>query len=303
MPNHFAALPPSTEMAPICAAVRSIIQDLHDNGKRTYGEISKAATDLLSRPPLPAAAIKVFLEKETTRVNANNRAVPILYDYIRSGFQNFPASTRDRVLQHWSTLVPGGANGTGTLSVENEVERSLGVLFKTWLKLSDQEINKLSAKMFGEFSGDYVLLRKSVRDPNVVVKSRLRIDRAHGRDAVPKVRHYHHDRLGVERLSTGVFLPLVSNVYGILEVENGEGLEIIALRNPIQWAFQKMMGFLISMNMDRNILSARVFIERDCTSWNRLSPRFTVDDIKDDAKMLDKLQLLDEGTSNTIPDI
>jgi hypothetical protein len=303
MPNHFDALPSDTDLQAICAAVRDIVRDLHQTAKRTYPEISKAATDLLARPALQPSAIKVFLEKETTRINSNNRALPILYDYIRSGFHNFPASTREKALQHWSTLVPDSASGPAALAVESEKERSLGLMFKNWLNVTDHEINKLSAKMFGDFSGDYVLLRKSVVDPNMVVKSRLRIDRAHGRDALPKARHFHHDRQNIERVSTGVFLPLVSNVYGILEVENGEGLEFIALRNPIQWNFQKMMGFMTSMNMDRNILSARIFIERDGTLWDGIGPRFTREEVKENEYISNKFSLLDEGKSLTIPDI
>jgi hypothetical protein len=209
-----------------------------------------------------------------------------------------------KVLQHWPTLVPEGNGELGDdLSIENEVERSLGLMFKNWLKVSDHAVNKLSAKMFGDFSGDYVLLRKSVVDPDVVVKSRLRIDRASGRHPLPRVRHFHHDRQAVERVSTGVLIPMVSNVYAILEVEYGEGLEFIALRNPIQWRFHKMMGFMTSMNMDRNILSARICIERDGRMWDGVSPRFTRDGMKDNKYITERLALLDEGTSLGILDV
>lgn len=303
MPDHFAALPADADMQAICGAVRDIISDLYRNGKLTYGDISKAATDLLSRQPLQASAVKVFLEKDSTRVNANNRALPILYDYIRSNYHNFPTSTREKALHYWPTLVPDGFRGPDAVSIESERERSLGMMFKDWLNVTDHEVNKLSAKMFGDFSGDYVLLRKSVVDPDMIVKSRLRIDRASGRSVLPRVRHYHHDRQLVERVSVGVALPLISNVYAILEVENGEGMEFIALRNPIQWKFQKMMGFMTSMNMDRNILSARIFIERDGNLWDGIGPRFTREGVQDNEHITSRLSLLDEGTALTIPDI
>jgi hypothetical protein len=302
MPNHFSGLPRTADKQAIYAAVREIIWDLHHTAKQTYPEISKAATTLLARPALKPSTIKVLLEKQSTRVNINNQALPVLYDYIRSGFQDFPASARAKVLQHWTTLVPDGADEPGASSIESEIERSLGTIFKSWLKISDQEINKLSAKMFGDFSGDYVLLRKSAREANLIVKSTLKIDRARGRSVLPKVRHTHIDRQGIVRTSTGILLPIVSNVYGVLEVENGEGLEYIALRNPLQWNFNKMMGFLISMNMERIILSARVFIERDGSMWDGLGSRFSVDDIIGNEYIADKLRLLDIGTALTIPD-
>jgi hypothetical protein len=100
-----------------------------------------------------------------------------------------------------------------------------------------------------------------------------------------------------------VLIPMVSNVYAILDVEYGEGLEFIALRNPIQWHFHKMMGFMTSMNMDRNILSARIFIERDGEIWDGVSPRFTREGMKDNKYIMDRLTLLDEGKALGIPDI
>jgi len=308
VPEHFKALPKSVNKQEICVAVQTIIGHLHSHGNKTYLEISQAAAALLVRPPLEAATIKVFLEKKTGKANSNNRALPVLYDYIRSGYQDFPDATKQLALQLWSVLVPEKISESepmapGAMSVAVETERLLGVMFKKWLKLSDREVDKLSAKMFGDFSGDYILVRKSVVDPAIFVKSRLRIDRANGQHAVLRVRHFHVDRQNVERVSSGVLLPLVSNIYGILEVENGEGLEFLALRNPVNWAFQKLMGFMISMNMDRSVLCARIFIEREGISWDGIGSRFKEEDVKDRPHILSRLSLVDAEKSRTIPDV
>jgi len=304
LPIHFSSLPPTADKQKIFCAVRKIIHHLHHNENFAYADIAQRASELLSRPQMKASLIKNFLDKkDTTRINVNNVALPMLYDYIRSGFQKFPTSTHDLVLEHWSTLVPDNNEGVSSYFLESEMERSLGVILKSWLKISDDEIKKQSAKMFGDFSGNYVLLRKSALYPDVIVRSVLKIDRASGRHALPRIRHLHYDRTGRQRISNGILLPMVANVYGVLKVENGEGLEFFALRNPIQWDFQKMLGFFTSMNMDRTILSSRIFIEREKSLWDGVNYRFTADDVKDRPAIVNSLQFLDKEKCLTIPDI
>jgi hypothetical protein len=86
--------------------------------------------------------------------------------------------------------------------------------------------------------------------------------------------------------------------------EDSEALEIIALRDPVQKQYVKMMGFMQSINADRKVLSARVFIEREDDVWASLKPRFrlcALDPWPERKEML--IQLLDQGTALTIPDV
>src|SRR4051794_37482566 len=99
MPTYFDSLPSETDMGAVVNAVREIIIELHENGKKTYSAISDMAFDLLARRVDPVA-IKVFLNSTSTRFNKNNSALPILYDLIRSKFQDFPDAARERAVFH-----------------------------------------------------------------------------------------------------------------------------------------------------------------------------------------------------------
>jgi hypothetical protein len=300
MPEHFSALPEEVDKQAICFAVQDIIRDLHAQPGWTLTKIAEQVTEVLSKSsPLESSAVKVFLEKKTGRINSNNNSLPALYDYIIASYHKFPATTQIKAKEHWATLIPDEVEK----SEGNGIDQSLNMIMKTWLKVGDSSIGKVSAKLFGDYTGDYILLRKSVIDPDIIVKSRLKIDRIGARNSLPRIRHYHHDRQAVERVSTGVLIPMVSNIYAVLQVEYGEGLEFLSLRNPIQWHFHKLMGFMTSMNMDRNILSARIVIERDGRIWDGVSPRFKRSDWKENKYVMERVGLLDQETSLTIPDI
>jgi hypothetical protein len=326
MPHYFDSLPSETHFDGIIAAVRDIIGVLHGTEKMTYVAISNMARRALSRTLSPTA-IKVFLSSKSARFHKDTPTLSILYDLIRTDYQSFPDAARARTVFHWNTLVPRKINDIDDDAFQNETEKSLSYLLKTWLDVDDRDLHRLSDKLFGEYVGDYVMLRKSVHSPvpihenahghvdnsvtqdsnQHIVKSLLKITHRDGIDkGFLKIRHYHHDRQGILRVSSGFFFPLSTNIYSIMKIEDGEGLELLALRNPIQKQFEKMMGFLISMNMDRNILSGRIFIERDSELWQDIPPRFKVSEINDKPQMrkiLNNLRLLEEGPALILPDI
>jgi hypothetical protein len=150
------------------------------------------------------------------------------------------------------------------------------------------------------------MLRKSVHNKDVIVKSAITIT-IDPYDHAVEVRHVHADRQGVPRLSDGIVVPVKSNFYCVMQIETGQGMEILALKEPVQDKFQRLMGFLLSFNIDRKLLSARVFLERMTKEWEEAPARFAVDALERFSPSLrdhikPKLALLDHGTAQTLSD-
>jgi len=91
-----------------------------------------------------------------------------------------------------------------------------------------------------------------------------------------------------------------------MQIENGEGLEIIAIKEPIQQNFKRMIGFLVSMNIDRKMLISHIFLERTNENWDSVPPRFNISEIQPDTLLGrvvgNRVSLLDECTSKTLRD-
>jgi hypothetical protein len=92
-----------------------------------------------------------------------------------------------------------------------------------------------------------------------------------------------------------------------MNIENGEGIEIFALKEPIQQNFFTILGFHLSMNIDRKLISSRVFLERESTKWESVPARFYLSELPTDdptySLVIQRIHLLDEVQSLTLPDI
>ncbi len=178
---------------------------------------------------------------------------------------NFPLLYEKKSLRNGRYWYPDDRRHVAT--IQAEVERAVGLRIQEWMHVSDGEVRDLAERI----TGDFVMLRKSVRNPNEVVKSRLKITRFAGGSPLLVISHLHKDRQNVDRVSKGIITRVVRNIYAVPENREGEGIEMLALRDPVQELFEKLNGFLISMNMDRKILSARVCIERNSKRWEALT--------------------------------
>lgn len=295
MTGRFDDLPKGCDLTKIASAVRSVFTIMHEDGM-TYGQIAKKVSIIR---PTTEISVKVFINsKEAGRINRNNQALVALYDYIRIELHRLPDRARAEAMKHWGTLAPMEGDEHNDLEIKREMERSLGYLFYNWLHVNPHEIRRVAEKICGR----YVMFRKSVKDPDVIVKSSLEIRCNSASVQVMEAIHSHRDRQGALRVSKGVIVPVVRNIYFILEIEKGEGLEMLAFKEPIQDSFSRMMGFVLSINMDRKILSARTFIEHASPEWESLPPRIRVKDAREHRLLSSRLLLLNESTCQTLPD-
>lgn len=289
MPEHFAKLPKTYDVAAVAAAVRDIVREIHRSGTK-YSALALAAEQLLHRKTTDNA-IRVFMTPRSTRINRSNQTLAVLYDYIVANRENFSSSVKEMISFHWKLISPS-ADTTERFQFEN----ALGAMFRNWFHVSAGETRDLSEKL----TGKYVMLRKSLHSSDLIVRSTVTVSRSAGQAEQINIVHSHMDRGGNERLSNGFVCPVIRNIYAILNVEHGEAIELIVLRNPIQREFKQMVGFLISINVDRKIISSRVSLVHHDSSWDDLGYRFRMSEVRSES--VRKLLLnLDDETSLTLP--
>lgn len=297
--------------ASVAKIVRDCIINMHgkmdaDGKKVTYAVIARlitkhAAKKFSGSATVTGDAIKTFVNRGyNQRINSNNQTLRYMHDFFTNSLNLLDDEIKAIIVDtiNWSILVGNGFEKHHDDDRQmNNAARLSARAFYSWFRFNEKE----SSRIFSKFANKYVVFRKSVENENLIIKSSLIIGLDEQKKALTAT-HIHLDRHGVVRQSTGFVMCIVRNIYIILQVEDGDGLELLALREPIQKDFVKMMGFMMSINTDRKILSARIFLERTDEIWEKINPRFKIDALNEypDRKELIKA-LLDEKTALTMP--
>ncbi len=293
MSDYYKTLPEGHDFDALAQAVIAIILDLRNH--KNVEVIAKDMARALGHTEVNAAAIRRLLSRRgQTRFNRTNKTIGALYDFIIADRGHFPPEIAQKILSYGSVLL----HAEDSDEAFADVEKSVGNSLRAWLFVSRKEIRRLGDKLVGE----YVMLRNSLHNENVIVKSSLKIERNARLDQLT-ITHRHIDSQGVERTSRGFLLPLFGNIYGVLRVERGQGLETIALREPIPEHFKKMVGFVTSIDMDRNVLTSRVCIDKVGPEWAKIGPRFKSDAYANNTYVHKMISLLDKFKARRIPRI
>lgn len=113
-------------------------------------------------------------------------------------------------------------------------------------------------------TGKYYAYRTSVQ-PNTIIKSYIEIAAVHS-GLVVEFKHYHPDRYygdlknNLARYSYGATFFVDRNIYMIGNTENGQGVDIFALRKPSSQDFRSITGYNLTTNLDGILLSARTIL-------------------------------------------
>jgi hypothetical protein len=308
MASLYRLLPAGANHIAIARICRQCIQAMSDGGL-SYPQIVEKLLAHANRdrlPPQPRitsitpASLKTFMARaDLKRINTNNLTIEVIYNFLTDEWRNLGVEISAIIMEQWDVFNPGVPT---TDAIAHDIPSALAGLFMKWNDTHDSQLRALRNKL----SGTYVMLRKSVNEPDVVVKSTIVIGHSNNHDFL-NIRHIHVDRQGVERVSEGFIAPIVKNMYGIMRIERGDGLEILAIKEPIQHNFQRLLGILLSMNIDRKILSALIFLERASDIWNSAPPRFPLSELSKYPPLREvignKYRLLDDGTCTTLSDI
>lgn len=300
------SIPENADLVKIAVACRAIIREMRKQG-RSFEAIAQEIT--LQSAPVSVSALQTFLQRdEGTRVNKANETFRAVYNYIRKSRHTQSPAVRAKITELWHLL--SGNSPESEYTDENQksfVNITTAGLFANWLHISGLEVLRVYTKLVGR----YIMLRKSIRDENLIVRSLVTIEfieneKQYGAGAL-LATHKHYDVYMRPRVSKGFLLPVVRNIYFLMNVEDGEGLEFIALKEPVQSDFKRMLGFITTMNTDRKLLSSHVCLERETENWSEFqSPRFSFDDKCPNWLANEKgeiLSLLDPKTSGVVPEI
>lgn len=263
MGSYFEKLPSEFPKWRIHEAVRDIFGAMQEDG----GDLSTAAK--LSRRihtvigvHVSADAIRFLMGQEktdTSRINKSNVTLAAIYDFIVSYYHHFSGSTKERFHARIDDLCLNSGNNYANDHHTQLTDGRFAVGTQEWVNTSHTEVNRLGRK----FQGRYALLRKSTISAGTIMRSTLDVRLVHF-ERIPyiSVGHLYHDRSGRARSSKGFFFPVVKNVYGPLQVEDHEGLEVLVIRDPVQEKPGFLVGFMLGLNGDRTVYNSSVLLER-----------------------------------------
>jgi hypothetical protein len=211
-----------------------------------------------------------------------------------------PESARTKAYEYLQILEPKGTYERLAEPVEHGLFRALAGVTRNWLHVDAFEILNLAEKV----SGEYILIRKSAEFDTIVIKSHLSITLGDQNDIIYG-KHTFFDRLDRERISSGFFIPVKDNIYGIFSVEGVEALEIFGFSVPPirSKSITQMTGLTMSIDLHRVLLSAKTLIEIDNPSWHNIPSRFSMEDepYSRDEYLKKRVEHLDKGKCASVP--
>jgi hypothetical protein len=302
---RFQDLPDDADLLAIAFGVRDVILALlkSKEGSKSVNSYEELEEDV-SRSTgsrANATAIRVFLRRvEDKRApTRNNATLAALFDYILLNKPEFTPDIKTKISALERVATSSGMRPTFVDSLANQ--------FRDWLGTSPRDVSELLEKLIGtedvvDKKVEYAVLRWSAKE-DWMIKSSLWISGGSGDLNTVTAVHRHTDRGGVVRESIGGFIPVEGNIYGILKVEEGAGLDIFTLRNPVQKQFQRMVGFLCSIDVDRNLYCANIVIEKSNENWRKVGARFCLNDLEEPQKSFvqKRIEFLNSNSTFQLP--
>ena len=118
-----------------------------------------------------------------------------------------------------------------------------------------------------------------INSNNKVKKTELVVQKKNKCENIYEFKHKDYDGVS-RRLISGPLLTMMKNTYLIGDIEEGEGIEFIALEEPISCDFDFLVGSAISLDQNRQAVSFKV-ICRPIASGKEFEPWEDILDIKD----------------------
>jgi hypothetical protein len=88
-----------------------------------------------------------------------------------------------------------------------------------------------------------------------------------------------------------------------MRIEMDAGLELLVLRDPVNHQFKRLLGFVLSMNINRKIVDGRVVVQRQGTALDDLKPRFRASDVGDEELLKGLDPYLEPDTARSVLDV
>ena len=236
--------------------VRAIISSLYKHGE--------SIESVARRAGLSDIAVRQFLKRTPVRYRASNVTVKKLRELILKEQANLKGEAAF-LFQSYAELLSAGSGSHHPDSVPSEerlradteeYHTFAGVLYRSIGKLLGVE-PLTYARTLVKMRGRYVCYRNATAK-DYIVKSSLRIDLKPGFDDVWEFVHLQRDAFQDQRSTDGPVIALSRTLYLVGDMESGQGLEIIVLKEPLPRKFSRLRGFIITMDQNREVYSARI---------------------------------------------
>jgi hypothetical protein len=115
--------------------------------------------------------------------------------------------------------------------------------------------------VYQKIDGIYLAYRWSIYRDDILV-SRIIIRERAGSGGAREFLTLHYDNMEEAKASDGVVIPMGSNIYMAGDLEKGQGLDILTLREPLNANANLISGFQITMDNDRRPFFSRTLLVR-----------------------------------------
>ncbi len=123
--------------------------------------------------------------------------------------------------------------------------------------------------VYQKIDGVYLAYRWSIYHGDILV-SRIIIRERAGSGGAREFLTLHYDDMDEAKASDGVVIPMGSNIYMAGDLEKGQGLDILTLREPLNTNANLISGFQITMDNDRRPFFSRTLLVRSDEEPKRL---------------------------------
>jgi hypothetical protein len=271
---RYEDLPTGLDRLTVATAVREIAREMSK-----FMSLKQIADHISSTRPngdiVTENSVKMFLNRPPKqRVNRKNNVVPGLYDYIHANIDNFPEGPREASMIILAKLDFNLGSLPTVRDTEEPVRYAVGKQLLQWMHVESDTVKKLSEKI----SGTFLLFRKSSEDDNVILKSTVSFKPSTEHNVV-YVFHVLIDITDGEKLSSGVAIPVLDNVYCFLESGERTSIELIVFHQPAYTrVLNKVFGIITTADSRRAPLSSKIVMVRHSPAWNDIDNRIETED-------------------------
>lgn len=256
MPDPDFNLPSDPEKLPkLGIGIKSIIAALIKSGR--------SPSDIAHTAGISEESLRQFLKRsEKTKIQRTNETLKALFNYIIKHGAKFPTVARDEMNYHYTVFEAVQERLSTTRDFDSGYRSATVYAYKVLQSIL--RVPPLTAARTGhKIQGEYIAYRAStVRDR--VIRSLVTIAQvgpaATESDGIWEFSHTQLNRYQEPRKSNGVVIPISNVLYLLGDVEEGEGLEVIALKEPDTHNFKMIKGFISSTSADRQPFVARIVL-------------------------------------------
>lgn len=218
------------------------------------------------------AYIRTFLTRPVGKrgYSVNNKTIKNINTYVFDNLGDLSRILPSNLMEEYCHLIPSDMlNSIIYPRVSSDRKDSIAASYYSEIT-HDFFRTKFSdcLNLYKKIGGRYYCYRNS-SEKGHIVRSIIDIDLRKGGSDFVLFTHYHPDRYfskkrgDIPRITFGIVIRIGNNVFFLGSIGYDQGMSYFAMREPFEADFHLMVGFTITLNLDRNLLGARTVFVRD----------------------------------------